>query len=177
MEPAALPAARMISRPEAGGAGRCAGRQLAGCAAATAVRNRPSRKARGDDVTVRSRSVIRGSKATCCTNIACALLAPEHVPVGLESAGAASSVRSLSPLRGERVGVRGSPSIEAVESLTHSWGAAGAGKRLLASLSLWRGYRHHQEAAPMTQNKSAIEEGTRTELEAAAFRRLVEHLR
>ncbi len=29
----------------------------------------------------------------------------------------------------------------------------------------------------MTQNKSAIEEGTRTELEAAAFRRLVEHLR
>jgi uncharacterized protein len=29
----------------------------------------------------------------------------------------------------------------------------------------------------MSQNKSAIEEGTRTELEAAAFRRLVEHLR
>jgi len=29
----------------------------------------------------------------------------------------------------------------------------------------------------MSQNKPAIEEGTRTELEAAAFRRLVEHLR
>src|SRR6266852_1365622 len=59
------------------------------------------------------------------------------------------------PACGERVGVRGSPSTQ--ESLTHSWGATRAGKRLLASLSLWRGYRH--------------------ELEAAAFRRLVEHLR
>src|SRR5215510_2431422 len=49
MEPAALPAAKMISRPE-GGAGKCDRKQPSGCAAATAVRNSPSRKARGDSV-------------------------------------------------------------------------------------------------------------------------------
>src|SRR5262245_52902921 len=55
MEPAALPAARMTKRPE-GGAGKCAGKQLFGWAAATAVRNSPSRKARGDAVKARTRA-------------------------------------------------------------------------------------------------------------------------
>src|SRR5688572_33157680 len=44
MEPAALPAARMISRPIAGD-GRWAARHFSGWAAAIAVRNSPSRKA------------------------------------------------------------------------------------------------------------------------------------
>jgi hypothetical protein len=38
----------MISRPDAGGCGRYAGRQFAGSAAATAVLNKPSRKIRCD---------------------------------------------------------------------------------------------------------------------------------
>src|SRR5262245_2628628 len=46
MEPAALPAARMMIRPEAGGAGRCGSRHCDGCAAATAVWDRRSRKER-----------------------------------------------------------------------------------------------------------------------------------
>ena len=45
MAPAALPAASTISRPDAGGSGRCAGRQDDGWAAAIAVRNSLSRKA------------------------------------------------------------------------------------------------------------------------------------
>src|SRR6476646_3209215 len=49
MEPAALPAASTSSRPE-GGAGKCGGKQPSGCAAATAARNSPSRKTRGDSV-------------------------------------------------------------------------------------------------------------------------------
>jgi hypothetical protein len=52
MEPAALPAARISRRPDEGGAGKCGCRQLAGCAAATAARNRSSRRAREDAVTV-----------------------------------------------------------------------------------------------------------------------------
>src|SRR5580704_2506315 len=36
----------MSRRPEAGGGGRCGRRQLAGCAAATAVRNKDCRKSR-----------------------------------------------------------------------------------------------------------------------------------
>jgi hypothetical protein len=52
MEPAALPAARIRRRPDEGGAGKCGCRQLAGCAAATAARNRSSRRAREDAVTV-----------------------------------------------------------------------------------------------------------------------------
>src|SRR5262245_63372758 len=60
MEPAALPAARMTRRPDPGGGGRCAGRQFAGCAAATAVRNRSSRKLRGGTVKMRAQL----SKAT-----------------------------------------------------------------------------------------------------------------
>src|SRR5204862_703649 len=43
MEPAALPAASTISRPDFGAGGRCGGRQDDGCAAAIAVRNNPSR--------------------------------------------------------------------------------------------------------------------------------------
>src|ERR1043166_4528905 len=39
-----------MSRPDLGGSGRCAGRHVAGCAAATAVLNRLSRKVRGDAV-------------------------------------------------------------------------------------------------------------------------------
>ena len=45
MEPAALPAASTISRPDFGAGGRCGGRQADGCAAAIAVRNNPSRSA------------------------------------------------------------------------------------------------------------------------------------
>src|SRR5882757_7820252 len=55
MDPPALPAARITRRPVAGGAGKCAGRQLAGCAAATAVRNRRSSKVRGGAVKSRAR--------------------------------------------------------------------------------------------------------------------------
>ena len=43
----------MISRPDRGGSGRWGGRQWLGCAAATAVLNRPSRKARLDPATIR----------------------------------------------------------------------------------------------------------------------------
>src|ERR1700704_206199 len=55
MEPAALPAARISRRPDEGEAGKCGCRQLVGCAAATAERNRSSRSAREDAVTVFSR--------------------------------------------------------------------------------------------------------------------------
>src|SRR5947199_1064099 len=48
MEPAALPAARMISRPCAARGGRCGSKQLAGCAAAIAVSNKLSRNSRGE---------------------------------------------------------------------------------------------------------------------------------
>src|SRR5712691_2057206 len=65
MEAPALPAAKITRRPDGGGAGKCACRQLAGCAAATAVRNRPSRKARGDAVKIyaRVRRDDRGGQA------------------------------------------------------------------------------------------------------------------
>src|SRR5262245_53681094 len=43
MEPAALPAASTIRRPDFGAGGRCGGKQVDGCAAAIAVRNKPSR--------------------------------------------------------------------------------------------------------------------------------------
>src|ERR1700694_106976 len=48
MAPAALPAARMISRPffDFGGGGRRAARQVFGCAVATAVMNNSRRKVR-----------------------------------------------------------------------------------------------------------------------------------
>src|SRR5262249_26105611 len=55
MEAAALPAARMSKRP-AGAAGRCGRKQPSGCAAATAVRNSDSRKARGDAIKIRPRA-------------------------------------------------------------------------------------------------------------------------
>src|SRR5260370_35197636 len=64
MEPPALPAARMMRRRLAGGAGRCAGSQLAGCAAATAVRNRPSSRARGEAVKMAARAQ-RDDRGTC----------------------------------------------------------------------------------------------------------------
>src|SRR5258705_6715776 len=54
MEPAALPAARMSRRPECGGSGKCGGKQLLGCAAATAALNKPSRNARLDPATIKT---------------------------------------------------------------------------------------------------------------------------
>src|SRR5262245_36252262 len=44
----------MMSRPSLGGGGSRAGRHCAGCAAATAVLNRPSRKARGEVLMIAS---------------------------------------------------------------------------------------------------------------------------
>src|SRR5215470_12699307 len=64
----------MMIRPEAGGAGRCAGRHCDGCAAATAVLYRRSRKAREEAVKGR-RSLLSvrygdcpraGGSVTCC---------------------------------------------------------------------------------------------------------------
>jgi hypothetical protein len=52
IEPAALPAARMMSRPRGGGSGKFGGRIPAGWAAATALRNSDSSKSRAEVVIV-----------------------------------------------------------------------------------------------------------------------------
>jgi uncharacterized protein len=110
MEAAPLPAANSTRRPRAGGAGKCARRQLSGCAAATALWNNDCSKMRADPVTRRTQQ--------------------------LESA--------------------------------------------------WRDdylYRTHVSQKPSFilgskgEVQMALDEKTRTELEAAAFRRLIEHLR
>src|SRR5207249_6398831 len=55
MEPAALPAVRMINRPD-GAAGKCGRKQPSGCAAATAVRNSPSRQSRAAPIKAQARA-------------------------------------------------------------------------------------------------------------------------
>ncbi len=76
-EPPPLPAPSTISRPRAGGSGKCGGKQRDGCAAATAVRNRDSSNSRdfgvkiklnavrhvleGKDVIVIDDSIVRGT--------------------------------------------------------------------------------------------------------------------
>src|SRR5215469_4871144 len=147
MEPAALPAAKMISRPE-GGAGKCGRKQPSGCAAATAVRNSSSRKARGDSVKAQA------SRA----------------------AGSLSDIsrhprRSWFVLMVENSGTEGATGINcAVIRCKACWKARRCVTIVMAA----------RPSPPPPREGTiamALDDKTQTELEAAAFRRLLEHLR
>src|SRR6185436_6557105 len=157
MEPAALPAARISRRPDEGGAGRCGGRQLAGCAAPTAARNRSSSRAREGAVTLFSRR-------------RCGAGPRQAMVLRSRFASALPLARSTVPCKGRTWCCFGPRSVAL---------AAHAGKWPVPSLSYCGQVRkssgpwqREKEHAPMP-----LDEKTTTELEAAAFRRLLEHLR
>src|SRR5438874_1486700 len=110
---AALPAARIVRRPAAGGSGRYAGRHRLGCTALIAAK--------------KIFSSVRRSSARA----------------------------SIGKIRG-------------------SGGKCRYGKRALASLPC---RKENDRSAAMTQPEKTFDRNAWTELEAAAFRRLVEHLR
>src|SRR5262249_22061184 len=147
-----------------GGAGKCAGKQLCGCAAATAARNSPSRKARGDAVKARTRTRRNAREARKSRAVRCALGLPSS-PAREPNAprhGGTSFVRSAHARRSKT----------RVNALKARWKAP----RAITILMAW----NSQLEDPHVQAKGramALDDKTRTELEAAAFRRLVEHLR
>src|SRR5262249_10848217 len=152
MEPAALPAARMTRRRD-GGAGRCAGKQLLGCAAATAVRNSPSRTARGDAVKARTRARWNARQARKSPVVRCALGLPSSRKIAERAVACWIILRAIGARKAR-------------------WKAPPAITILMAG--------NPKLKAPPLQAKGtamALDDKTRTELEAAAFRRLVEHLR
>src|SRR5256885_2270834 len=151
IEPAALPAVRCTRRPR-GGEGRCDGIQFAGCATVTVRLNNDSRNARGEAVTVHRFWL-------------CAVHDTGHVTPALSSdfhqiRGGAILRMDYNPL------------------LRGSW----SGKRANTSLSLWIILRSDdldvfRQRCSERSAAMALDENTRTQLEAAAFRRLLEHLR
>src|SRR5262245_34335654 len=174
MEPAALPAARMTKRPE-GGAGKCAGKQLFGWAAATAVRNSPSRNARGDALKARTRARPNARDARKSRVVRCAW--------GLHHRGQSSRTRrgmldhSLCDRRTPGASLRAfTPVFDGLWTRVNVLKARWKAPRAITILMAW----NSQLEDPHVQAKGramALDDKTRTELEAAAFRRLVEHLR
>src|SRR4051794_9809036 len=156
MEPAALPAARISRRPDVGGAGRCGCRQLAGCAAPTAARNRSSSRAREDAVTVFNRK-RRGAGRR------------QAMVQQFRFASALPLARSTVRCKG-RAWCRAGPPCDGARH--PRWKVAAPITILLwPSPKIFRPWQREKEHAPMP-----LDEKTTTELEAAAFRRLLEHL-
>src|SRR6266852_2683854 len=128
MEPAALPAARTISRPWVVGAGRCGGRQLAGCAAAIAVLNKPSRNSRRE----RTVLLIRAACMEPCR-------VPLQLPLPLDEGGGRRRGRPDDQGREPRTRLR--HALRGMEGEIPARGEPAAARRIRGgkpqALSLW----------------------------------------
>src|SRR5260370_10529412 len=101
MEGGAFGGGRMSKRPD-GGAGKCAGRQLCGCAAATAARKSPSRKVRGDVLKAQARAWRNARDARNSRLVRCAWGLPSSREIAERAAACRIILRAIGARKARR---------------------------------------------------------------------------